>query len=166
MTPLEYKGYQATVEYEEGRLVIHVLHVRDHLVAECMDAAKVEEEFHALVDEYIEDCAAIGKEPDKPFKGVFNVRISPELHRESVKAATAEGRTLNDFVASALDLAVSRSRPMHIVGAGWMKLTYAVAAERFSPIPPVPVHASFLPAGPMAGSVEAWTKAEIKERRH
>ena len=37
----------------------------------------LEEEFHKAVDEYLEFCKEIGKEPQKEYNGLFNVRIPP-----------------------------------------------------------------------------------------
>ena len=56
---------------------------------------------HAI-DEYLEDCQAIGKHPEKPFSGRFNLRISPALHRQAVAHAKKEGISLNTLVEQAL----------------------------------------------------------------
>ena len=45
-------------------------------------------------------CAELGKKPDQPFKGTFNVRISPELHRKAVLASS--DNSLNAFVSDAI----------------------------------------------------------------
>ena len=44
---------------------------------------------------YLELCREIGKEPQKEFSVLFNVRIQPELHREVFIYAQTEGVTLN-----------------------------------------------------------------------
>jgi hypothetical protein len=67
-------------------------------------------QFEEAVDDYIETCAQIGKEPQKPFKGLFNVRIKPELHRVAVKKATYEGTSLNDVVSKALEIYLSEGK--------------------------------------------------------
>ncbi|NEU32775.1 toxin-antitoxin system HicB family antitoxin, partial [bacterium LRH843] len=41
----------------------------------------------------------LNKKPDQPFKGTFNVRISPDLHR---KAVLASSNSLNNFVSDAI----------------------------------------------------------------
>jgi predicted HicB family RNase H-like nuclease len=48
-------------------------------------------------------CAEAGKYPDKEFKGSFNVRISPDLHRRISINAAQEGITLNQYVVRALE---------------------------------------------------------------
>lgn len=46
------------------------------------------------------------REPNKPFKGSFNVRISPDLHRKVAEQAAQSGMTLNQFVRKAVESAV------------------------------------------------------------
>jgi predicted HicB family RNase H-like nuclease len=58
--------------------------------------------FHEAVDEYIETCNEMGKEPQKAFKGVFNVRVKPELHQKVAFVATKKGVALNQVVSEAL----------------------------------------------------------------
>jgi predicted HicB family RNase H-like nuclease len=64
-------------------------------------------DFHTVIDEYLQFCTAKGKEPEKPFKGSFNVRISSELHRKLAIAASSRGVTLNTLVEDAIRQSVS-----------------------------------------------------------
>jgi predicted HicB family RNase H-like nuclease len=102
MTVLKYKDFQGSVSFEDGRLVIQILHIDDLIVAECDSASKVEQTFQELVDDYLETCAASGKEPCKPFRGSFNVRVDPHLHKEAAMAAAAERGSLNAWVEAAM----------------------------------------------------------------
>ena len=56
--------------------------INDFVNFECADIQNVEKEFHEAVDDYLEFCKEVGKEPDKEYKGSFNVRISLELHKK------------------------------------------------------------------------------------
>ena len=47
--------------------------------------------------------------PEEDYSGRFNVRVPKRLHRDLVRAAEAEGVSLNLFVATALARAVSHS---------------------------------------------------------
>ena len=58
------------------------------------------------VDEYIAECEAMGKELRKAYRGTFNVRLSPELHRQAAEIAASFGVSLNQFVSIAIDYAV------------------------------------------------------------
>ena len=60
------------------------------------------EDFHSAVDSYLETCAAEGIEPEKAYKGRFNVRISPELHKQAAITAAARQMSLNSFVESSI----------------------------------------------------------------
>lgn len=106
MSVLNYKGYQATVTYEDGQLIIRVLHVRDFLSTQCESANEIDGAFKAVVDEYLAECKALGRSPNKPFRGTFNVRISPDLHRRVAIAAAEEEMSLNSWVAMSLEASV------------------------------------------------------------
>lgn len=110
MKTVSYKGYQASVEFEDGTLFVKVLHIEDVLVAECDSASEVQKVAEELVDAYLQDCAEEGREPSKPFKGSFNVRVTPELHRRSAMRASQEGMSLNSWIASALEEKLECSR--------------------------------------------------------
>ncbi|MGW8114054.1 type II toxin-antitoxin system HicB family antitoxin [Caproicibacterium sp. NSD3] len=59
-------------------------------------------DFHEAIDGYLESCKRLGKEPDKMYKGTFNVRISPELHKQASVYAEQEGMSLNEYVADSI----------------------------------------------------------------
>src|SRR3546814_217561 len=103
MTILKHQGYQGSVTFEDGRLVIQVLHIRDFLSAECDRASEAQKIFEDLVDQYLRDCAEHGWEPNKPFSGSYNVRISPNTHRECAMAAKESGLSLNAWTAEAIE---------------------------------------------------------------
>ena len=64
---LEYKGYYTKVEFESEAFVVRgkIEGIKDLVNFECANLTRVEEEFHNAVDEYLEFCKEIGKEPDK-----------------------------------------------------------------------------------------------------
>lgn len=102
---LEYKGYFATVQYsrEDALLYGKIEGINDLVTFDSESASGIEQSFHEAVDEYIDMCADIGKKPEKAYKGVFNVRISPEMHRLAAEEAIKTGVTLNQFVSSAIE---------------------------------------------------------------
>jgi predicted HicB family RNase H-like nuclease len=102
MMPLSYKGYQGEVVFEDGSLIITLLHIDDIIIGECTDSRKVEQVFKDLVDDYLVTCKELGKDPCKQFKGSFNVRMTPERHRDAVMAASRAGKSLNAWVADAI----------------------------------------------------------------
>jgi len=104
MKTMNYKGYLGSVEFslEDNCLFGRLLHVNDLVNYEADSPVLLKKAFKEAVDDYLATCKQLGKEPDKPFKGSFNVRVPPELHRASVMVATQEEISLNEFVTRAL----------------------------------------------------------------
>ena len=102
---MEYNGYHAQIEYDadDEIFVGKVYGITDSLNFHWTSVSELEEMFHQSIDNYLAMCAEVGKAPDKEFKGSFNVRISPELHREISIQAAEEGITLNQYVLRALE---------------------------------------------------------------
>ncbi len=106
---IEYKGYIGTVEFsEEGSLFYgKVMGIRALISYEGQNAKELVDDFHNAVDDYLELCKAQGREPEKAYKGSFNVRVSPELHRKAASYALSHNISLNAFVESAMKSALS-----------------------------------------------------------
>lgn len=106
---MEYKGYLGSVEFSEEDTLFFgkVLGVRALISYEGENARELVENFHGAVDDYLALCAKEGITPEKAYKGSFNVRISPELHKRAAAAATAKQMSLNSFVESSIERAVS-----------------------------------------------------------
>jgi predicted HicB family RNase H-like nuclease len=115
MSALYHKGFQGSVEFEDGQLIIQILHIDDFITTEIDSATKAQPAFEELVDDYIETCKALGKEPCKPFKGSFNVRTSPELHRQVAMAAVETGESMNSWIATALETHIERQRARRVL---------------------------------------------------
>ncbi|MDZ4729931.1 MAG: type II toxin-antitoxin system HicB family antitoxin [Xanthomonadales bacterium] len=104
MDILKYKGCEGTAELSVSRGVCRgkILFIKDLVTYESDAPAQLQAEFEAAVDDYLDTCVALNREPAKPFRGQFNVRISPDLHRSAALRATEEGIALNDVVVRAL----------------------------------------------------------------
>ena len=105
---LAYKGYFAPVEFdaEQHLLTGMVAGIRDAIVFEGRTVEEVESGFHDAVDDYLDFCAEKGKEPERAFKGSFNVRTGSELHKRAALAAAQRGESLNKFVSEAIAAAL------------------------------------------------------------
>lgn len=101
---MEYKGYHAQIRYsDEDRLFVgEVFGVNDTLGFHGSSVDELERMFHQSVDNYLEMCRECGKEPDKEYKGKFNVRIPPMLHRAAAYCAKKQEMSLNEFVILAI----------------------------------------------------------------
>lgn len=102
---LSYKGYLASIDFsiEDGCLVGKVEHIQDSIIFGADTLPELAEEFHLAVDDYLQTCEELGKEPDKPFKGSFNVRVTSQLHKDAAYEATKCGESLNQYVAKAVE---------------------------------------------------------------
>ena len=102
---MEYKEYHAKIEYssEDRVFVGHVIGINDVLAFDGESISELEEMFHETIDDYLDMCAELGQNPDKEYKGNFNVRIKPELHKRAALEAEAKGISLNQFVATAIE---------------------------------------------------------------
>lgn len=109
---IEYKGYIGSIEYSsEDKCFFGKLEMIDDLVTfEALNADELEDNFHNAVDGYIQTCKELNREPQKVYKGVFNVRIDPELHKKIYQEALKAGISLNAFVQQVLKNEVSHPK--------------------------------------------------------
>ena len=104
MELLSYKGYEGTAEIDLTRAVCRgrILCIADLVTYEADSPKQLQAEFEAAVDDYLETCEELGKEPQKPFKGLFNVRVPPHVHKDAAVRAVCDGVSLNEVVVRAL----------------------------------------------------------------
>lgn len=105
---LEYKGYHTRIEFDSISKVLHgkIEGITDLVTFESESVSEIENEFHKAVDDYLIFCENIGQEPNKEYKGSFNIRITPELHRKLVEVSFFNDESLNSSVEKAIDLYV------------------------------------------------------------
>ncbi|MCD7897400.1 MAG: type II toxin-antitoxin system HicB family antitoxin [Planctomycetaceae bacterium] len=72
MEVMTYRGYTATVEYDDadGILFGRVMGIRDIIDFEGDSVVDLEEDFHVAIDSYIQACEEIGKTPETPSLGM------------------------------------------------------------------------------------------------
>jgi len=104
MKNLEHKGYTGNIEYspEDSLLYGKVLGIKGLISYEGETGKELEEDFREAVETYLADCSESGIEPEKPFKGSFNVRIPAKLHQRAALLAMESKISLNNFVAEAI----------------------------------------------------------------
>jgi len=107
---LEYKSYYASIHFSSEDEVFYgkIIGINDLVSFEGITVNELKAAFHEAVDDYLETCKEIGKEPEKTYKGSFNIRISPELHRQAAQYALLRGISLNDFVRNAIDYMIKK----------------------------------------------------------
>ena len=104
MKNLEYKSYTGTIEYskEDDMLYGNVQGIRGLISYEGKTGNELEVDFKDAIDTYLNDCKNQGIQSEKPYKGSFNVRISPELHQKAAMLAIQKKMSLNSFVAESI----------------------------------------------------------------
>lgn len=105
---MEYKGYVGSVEFSEEDALFYgkVMGIRALISYEGVSAKELINDFHGAVDDYLAMCAEEGIEPERAYKGSFNIRISPELHKQAVITAIAQNMSLNSFVEKSIQIAI------------------------------------------------------------
>jgi len=101
---MKYKGYFGSyhLDEEEGVFYGKVEYVQALISYEATTASKLHKAFINAVDDYLLMCKQEGIEPEKPFKGSFNVRVGSDLHKKVVLVANNLGISLNQFVRNTL----------------------------------------------------------------
>lgn len=105
---LEYNGYLGTVAFsaEDKTFYGKIQGINDLVLFEGEAVPELESNFKEAVDDYLETCKEIGKDPNKTFKGNFNIRVNKKLHKKLFNLATREGLNLNQLVNKSLNFAV------------------------------------------------------------
>lgn len=110
---LKYKDFIGTVHYSTDDDVFFgkLEGIDDLITFEGDNVDQLKKSFHEAVEDYIEICESLGKEPHKSYKGTFNVRIKPNLHKQAAYKSVELGLSLNQFVEQAInDKLMSTSR--------------------------------------------------------
>ena len=105
MNSLTYKNYTGSVNFSEEDEVFYgkIEHINDLITFESDNSHTLKKAFEQAVDDYVAFCKEKGIEPDKTFKGSFNVRTKPSLHKRAYQRAMKKGMSLNKFIESSLE---------------------------------------------------------------
>jgi predicted HicB family RNase H-like nuclease len=108
---MSYKAFYGSVHYNDEDGVFHgkLEFIRPLVTYEGKDVKGLRKAFEEAVDDYLELCKEQGLEPEKPFKGTFNVRTGSDLHRRASLFAKQKGINLNTVVTEALERYISTS---------------------------------------------------------
>jgi len=105
---LKYKDFFGSVDYSASDECFYgkIIGTSDLVTFEGDSVESLKVAFIEAVEDYLILCEEVGKEPQKSYKGSFNVRVSPELHKDAAMLASRKGISLNAFVEKALSDAV------------------------------------------------------------
>lgn len=113
---LLYKGFIGSVHFssEDECFFGKIEGIDDLVTFEAHDVKELKKAFQEAVEDYRNLCQSTGKSIHKSFKGSFNVRITPELHKKAVQKSLMLGVSLNQLVLKAIqkeveDLSIKES---------------------------------------------------------
>ena len=99
MSKMTYKGYAAHIQYDDrdGIFVGRILGITDIIGFHAETVADLRAAFHEAVDDYLDTCKKLGKNPQSAASGKMMLRVAPEVHRAALIASQAEGTSLNQW---------------------------------------------------------------------
>jgi len=102
---MRYKGYLGSVHYSDDDQVFFgkVEYIKSLINYEGTDVKSLQSAFHEAINDYLSLCEEENKEPERPFKGSFNVRTGSDLHRRAMMYAIENNSSLNTVVTDALE---------------------------------------------------------------
>jgi predicted HicB family RNase H-like nuclease len=109
---MDYKGYRGAVRYSAEDRVLHgrILGIEDVVNFEGAEVEELEKAFHEAVDDYLALCEKLGRAPDREYSGRIPLRIDAALHRRVAIAADSEAKSVNSWIADALEAATKPRR--------------------------------------------------------
>ena len=102
---MKYDDFIASVHYSSEDEIFYgkVEGINDLVTFEGNNTKELKESFYEAVVDYVEICRENEREVFKSYKGSFNVRISPYLHKKISEIALLKGISLNKLVQNALE---------------------------------------------------------------
>jgi len=107
---LEYKNFNGSVNYSTADNILYgnVIGVNGLISYEGDSIEALRKDFEEAIDDYLEMCEKTGIEPEKTYRGNFNVRVSPSLHKTLAVFSASHNQTLNATVEEAIREYVTR----------------------------------------------------------
>jgi len=102
---LRYKDYVGTVHYnDDDGVFFGKIEGINHLITfEGESVNELKTSFVEAIEDYLLLCSQTGENPQKSYKGSFNIRISPEIHKLAVEKSTRLGIPLNRLIYKAIE---------------------------------------------------------------
>ncbi|WP_063332082.1 type II toxin-antitoxin system HicB family antitoxin [Marinomonas sp. TW1] len=118
----EYKGYTGSIDFsiDDSVLFGKIEFINDLVNYEAATLEELKSEFILAVDDYLETCKEINKQPEKTMSGTFNVRVGENIHKKLAVLSFKEDKSINDLVKSALNAYLEKGKKefhVHFHGA-------------------------------------------------
>jgi len=100
-----YKDFIGSVHFNaEDEFFFGKIEGIDDLVSfEGSSVIDLKSAFEEAVEDYLDICKENDKNCEKSYKGSFNVRIPPDIHKKAKRVATMKGISLNQFIERAVE---------------------------------------------------------------
>ena len=101
---LTYNDFIGSVHYSTDDEVFFgkVEGIKDLITFEGQSVKEIKKSFIDAVEDYVSICNENNINPYKSFKGSFNIRLRPDLHKLAFQTALLKGMSLNQFVQEAI----------------------------------------------------------------
>ncbi len=101
---IKYKGYSGKIDYDNKAKIFfgEVINTKDVITFQGKSVSEIEKAFKDSINDYIDWCKKDNVNPEKPYSGKFNVRITPELHKAIALVTSQNDISLNKFIEKAL----------------------------------------------------------------
>jgi predicted HicB family RNase H-like nuclease len=105
MNLMEVDGYKAKIEYdpELDQFRGEILGLNGSADFYGKSPAALRKEFRTSLHVFLEVCQEKGINPTREYSGRFNLRIPPRLHQEVAARASAEDKSINQWVSEVLE---------------------------------------------------------------
>lgn len=105
MNIMELEGYKAKIEYdaELDQFRGEILGLNGGADFYGDNPEQLRAEFKNSLDVFLEVCEEKGINPHKEFSGKFNLRIRPILHKKVAEQASAESKSINQYISDLIE---------------------------------------------------------------
>ena len=102
---LKYKDFIGSVNFSSDDDIFFgkIEDIDDLVTFEGDNVKEIKKSFQEAVNDYIEICTIANKKLHKSYKGTFNIRLTPKLHRTLALKSIENGISINQLVQSTLE---------------------------------------------------------------
>ena len=96
-TSIKFNDYVASIEYDADIEMFFgkIVNLSSPVTFYGASVEELQREFENSIQAYLEVCRERGIEPERPYSGRINIRMTPEQHRRFAQQAAMKGKSLN-----------------------------------------------------------------------
>ena len=102
---MKYRGYWAEIKYsdEDECFCGKIEGLKNDLISfEGENVKELKKDFKDAIDNYLQTCKELNKEPEKQCKGSLNVRLGVELHNKAKMKSIEQNISINELIKNAV----------------------------------------------------------------